>query len=373
MNQPSLWSFEERASRSKFWLVFLLTTTASIILFFFTALAMPTLVLLGMFSPKIVSVFTIVVYILQVPLWLISIATSVRRFHDRNKSGLWYFVFIPAFATPWIPMSESLSFAVSIAVLLITLWFLIELGFFKGTVGANNFGNDPLLPSTPSSPNTGVASFTTVVSSTSTPSRTSTGKLIVFVVGGIILVALLGRLGWAFWQVRAEEQEKKVSQISAINDTGAVSSVIDAAPNRETGTIDDNAFVVTVGSTAPTNTNKATPAKTNSSASPTNNAPSATITVNGVTNLNIKYTGWYDLVWSSTNSNSFSGTESLSGCADPASNSPEMSSLVGQGSSGSISVPITPKHTGCTITYTFTVKKVETGQKASASAVLIVE
>jgi uncharacterized membrane protein YhaH (DUF805 family) len=114
------------------------------LLFFFTARAMPTLVLFGMLSPIIVSVFTMVVYILQIPLWIISIATSVKRFHDRDKSGWWYLAFAPSFIVYFIPVSESLSLVVGIPLLLVTLWFFVELGFFKGTPTANRFGENPL-------------------------------------------------------------------------------------------------------------------------------------------------------------------------------------------------------------------------------------
>jgi len=215
----------------------------------------------------------------------------------------------------------------------------------------------------------------------STPSKggTSPTKLIISILVAIILIALVGRAIWAYQAVEANEAKAKSVQVYTTTTTTPIS-----VNHEQTlpGTYDEtgfgstggrggalptppDAFVVTVDSSAATNTTQ--PVSVDS------DAPSATITVNGVTNLNIKYTGWYDFVWNSTNANSFSSIESLAGCADPAFNSPAMSSIVGQGSSGSMSIPITPKHTGCTITYTFTVKKVETGQKASASAVLIVE
>lgn len=347
MFSSELFSFEGRASRSKFWLVFLLSIFVSFVVVLFTLLATPALMIMGYFSPTVASVVSILLYLLMIPMWWISIATSVKRFHDRNKSGWWYLIVL-------IP-------------LLGALWLIIENGFLKGTVGSNNFGNDPLLSSAPSSPTTATPQFAGATSfAAPQPTGTSAGMLIVYIVAGIVFVALLGRLGWAFYQVKSDEKQGSIeNNYATMVEPGAGSPVVDAAPNRESGTI---------GSPAPTtDTTKTSESKATTPASVVSTAPTATLTVEGVTNLTVKYTGWYKYEWSSTNANNFSSTESLTGCADSSVNSPERSSLVGQGSSGSISIPITPKHTGCTITYIFTVKKAETGQKATAKVVVIVE
>jgi uncharacterized membrane protein YhaH (DUF805 family) len=52
-----------------------------------------------------------------------SIAISVKRCHDRDRSG--WFLLIGL-----IP--------------LVNLWVLVELGFLKGTTGDNRYGSDPL-------------------------------------------------------------------------------------------------------------------------------------------------------------------------------------------------------------------------------------
>lgn len=60
-------------------------------------------------------------------LMYIYVTTSVRRYHDLGKSGLWFLiVFVPFIG--W-------------------LWQLIELGFFEGTQGDNQYG--PALVSAP--------------------------------------------------------------------------------------------------------------------------------------------------------------------------------------------------------------------------------
>jgi uncharacterized membrane protein YhaH (DUF805 family) len=56
-------------------------------------------------------------------LWA-TIAVSIKRWHDRGKSGWFYLVaFIPLVG--W-------------------LWFLVECGFLPGTPGPNEYGPDPL-------------------------------------------------------------------------------------------------------------------------------------------------------------------------------------------------------------------------------------
>lgn len=51
------------------------------------------------------------------------ICVAVKRFHDRNKPGIWYLIIL-------VPI---IGF----------FWFFIELGFLKGTDGPNAYGADP--------------------------------------------------------------------------------------------------------------------------------------------------------------------------------------------------------------------------------------
>jgi uncharacterized membrane protein YhaH (DUF805 family) len=62
----------------------------------------------------------VILTILVLTTW-INIATTVKRFHDRNKSGLWFLiVFIPYIGA---------------------IWQIVECGFLSGTPGANNYGS----------------------------------------------------------------------------------------------------------------------------------------------------------------------------------------------------------------------------------------
>jgi uncharacterized membrane protein YhaH (DUF805 family) len=51
------------------------------------------------------------------------LAISVKRFHDRDKSGLWLLITLIPLVGP--------------------IWFLIECGFLDGTQGANRHGPSP--------------------------------------------------------------------------------------------------------------------------------------------------------------------------------------------------------------------------------------
>jgi uncharacterized membrane protein YhaH (DUF805 family) len=68
-------------------------------------------------------IFLLVIPILIVAVWA-SLAVSVKRWHDRDKSGWWVLIGL-------IPIVGS-------------IWVLVETGFLKGTEGSNRFGEDPL-------------------------------------------------------------------------------------------------------------------------------------------------------------------------------------------------------------------------------------
>jgi uncharacterized membrane protein YhaH (DUF805 family) len=76
-------------------------------------------------------------------------ATSVKRLHDRGRSGWWMATLLVA-APPfdqlieWLP--DVLGFLLAIGILVLWIWGSVELFFLKGTTGTNRFGADPLTP-----------------------------------------------------------------------------------------------------------------------------------------------------------------------------------------------------------------------------------
>ena len=78
------------------------------------------------------------------------VAASIKRLHDRNRSGWWMF---PFFAAPSLyqqfedRLGDSyLAAFVGLAISVAFIWGNVEMGLLKGTNGPNRFGPDPLAP-----------------------------------------------------------------------------------------------------------------------------------------------------------------------------------------------------------------------------------
>lgn len=99
-------SHEGRISRSTYWI--------------FSLPLLPIYYLFGYYANTINTFVFIVVMIL---ISYTGIMISIKRCHDRNKSGF---------------------FTLILAVPIVSLWPTIELGFLKGTEGENKYGPDPL-------------------------------------------------------------------------------------------------------------------------------------------------------------------------------------------------------------------------------------
>ncbi|MGQ0580907.1 MAG: DUF805 domain-containing protein [Reyranella sp.] len=122
--QNLLFSFQGRINRAKFWLV-------HVVMWVVVAVAFSVIVggaaMTTDHEAALRSIGTVpglilaAVYIFFV--W-IGLAAGVKRWHDRNKSGWWVLIAL-------VPVIGG-------------LWYLIECGFLRGTVGPNTYGPDPL-------------------------------------------------------------------------------------------------------------------------------------------------------------------------------------------------------------------------------------
>jgi uncharacterized membrane protein YhaH (DUF805 family) len=87
----------------------------------------------------------------------IAFALSVKRLHDRDRSGWWLvwqlliiilatILIVVAIAVPKEqgPLWYALAGGASLATLAISIWLFVEIGFLRGTQGPNRFGPDPL-------------------------------------------------------------------------------------------------------------------------------------------------------------------------------------------------------------------------------------
>jgi uncharacterized membrane protein YhaH (DUF805 family) len=117
-----LFSFDGRVSRAPYWLVLLAVL-------FIDSVAFGAVGGFELFDGDMIAVerkgrFWALLVVLP-SLWIGLVAT-VKRWHDRNKSGRWVLLnLVPVVG--W-------------------LWTLIECGFLRGTTGPNRFGQDPLRP-----------------------------------------------------------------------------------------------------------------------------------------------------------------------------------------------------------------------------------
>jgi len=124
----NLFSFSGRLNRAKFWLILIATDLVMFVVFGVLAVmggssmdmaadgSMPTI------GGGIVGgIVALLVFVAAV--W-IGLAVGVNRYHDRGKTGWWVLIAL-------VPVIGG-------------LWYLIECGFLRGTVGPNIYGPDPL-------------------------------------------------------------------------------------------------------------------------------------------------------------------------------------------------------------------------------------
>jgi len=79
----------------------------------------------------------------------IYLATTIKRLHDRDRSGWWIipFFFVPGLFSQFADLltKSSWVFSFNLAGALLWLWGLVEMYCRPGTSGHNRFGPDPLL------------------------------------------------------------------------------------------------------------------------------------------------------------------------------------------------------------------------------------
>ncbi|MDQ0470312.1 DUF805 domain-containing protein [Labrys wisconsinensis] len=123
--QEKLFSFQGRVTRKDYWFYTLALWGILLVLFLAIAGSSRSLRNDGLSTGGLV--LAAIVVIAQI--WP-SLAISVKRCHDRNKSGWWMLLWMVLSAIPYVGILAS-------------LWCLVELGFLDGTQGPNRFGLSP--------------------------------------------------------------------------------------------------------------------------------------------------------------------------------------------------------------------------------------
>jgi uncharacterized membrane protein YhaH (DUF805 family) len=141
-------SYRGRVNRAKYWLAALIYIAVVIVLIAigFIMFGNSLLetggedaedVIAGLFSKGIG--FLLIALIVYIPMIISGVFVGIKRLHDRDKSGWWLLLFylVPGLLSGHGAILSLIGFALSI-------WGIVELGFLRGTVGANKYGPDPL-------------------------------------------------------------------------------------------------------------------------------------------------------------------------------------------------------------------------------------
>ncbi len=143
--------FQGRISRQPYWIGSILLAIGGGVAIAAIALSLGTLAAATGISSEIliIPIFGIVAAMI-----FCSLAISVKRLHDRNKSGWWMALFYGASAAQAAAEEagiagttddpNALGIALAIVGLVIGIWYLVDLGILKGTPGDNRYGPDPL-------------------------------------------------------------------------------------------------------------------------------------------------------------------------------------------------------------------------------------
>jgi uncharacterized membrane protein YhaH (DUF805 family) len=135
--------FNGRINRAKYWIAILIYAAIALLLGVFTYLA-------GHGS-AIESASGMIGIVLLIS----SIAVSIKRLHDRNRSGWFMLLFYLAPAALLIGCrmfgagdgeASTTETAVGFIAMALLVWAIIELGFLRGTIGNNAYGADPTAP-----------------------------------------------------------------------------------------------------------------------------------------------------------------------------------------------------------------------------------
>lgn len=132
-----LFSFTGRLNRARYWLAGIAAVVVAALMFIGIAVA------IGRAIPAMIVLF---VPVLVALIW-ITLALSIKRLHDRDKSAWWVLLFYlaPSILEAIGRYSGSTgSILISLIGAGISIWGLVELGFLRGTVGQNSYGPDPL-------------------------------------------------------------------------------------------------------------------------------------------------------------------------------------------------------------------------------------
>lgn len=142
-----LFSFAGRLNRAPYWLASIGLGAAAAVLFVAVviSLAIAGASAAALTSSQMVMVIVIGGLVFLFMIW-ITLALTIKRLHDRDKSAWWVLLFYlaPSILQAIGHRAGSAGFILALIGFGIGLWALVEIGFRRGTAGPNSYGHDPL-------------------------------------------------------------------------------------------------------------------------------------------------------------------------------------------------------------------------------------
>jgi uncharacterized membrane protein YhaH (DUF805 family) len=137
-------SFDGRINRKPYWLAAILLAVVGIVLGF----------IIGIVAGTAGGPIAFVTLLIQLVFLYPSVALMVKRLHDRNHPSWWAaFIMVPVIlhsitnimGVTGNPLDlNALDYLLMLITFVVSIWFFVELGCLRGTVGPNNYGPDPL-------------------------------------------------------------------------------------------------------------------------------------------------------------------------------------------------------------------------------------
>ena len=141
-------SFEGRINRKRYWMGLIVLIIIMMVIMFGAIYLVGGSMLAADFQTRLVT------FVLQLLFLYPSTALMVKRLHDRNRPSYFAaFLLVPMvikavtdlMGMTGDPVSQNaLDYLLNIIIFAVSVWFFIELGCLRGTVGPNQYGPDPL-------------------------------------------------------------------------------------------------------------------------------------------------------------------------------------------------------------------------------------
>ncbi len=141
-------SFEGRINRKPYWIGLIVLIIVMMVIIFGASFLLIGSIVEPTFQTRLVT------FVLQILFLYPSTALMVKRLHDRNRPSYWAaFILVPMVLKSLTdlmgmtgdPLNQNaLDYLLNIIVFVVSIWFFVELGCLRGTVGTNQYGPDPI-------------------------------------------------------------------------------------------------------------------------------------------------------------------------------------------------------------------------------------